>query len=199
MPSRAADKFEIGLERATVLYRTVGHAGLRPQQREDADAILHAALAAGCAAWNFYVPNLIRDFLTSTANPLDIQYHALHSVLTQVSEDQIYKFNTPNADNARNLLISLTGYDPFSDWIWPERGLNAIATRERLKEILKVRHSFAHGFTMPSYPWTTGPGGTALLKKDAVKMTFALFKNLVRRTDRGMRDHLLTVYSTDFK
>lgn len=199
MKSRAATTFQLGMDRAAILYRTVGHTGLRPQSRVEADAILHAALAAATAAWNFYIPNVIRDFRSSVAQPLDVKFHAQHTLLAQVGDELIKKFNTPNAENSRNLIMSLTGYDPIGDWSWFSRGLNGVATRERLNEILKVRHSFAHGFTMPAYSWTTSASGQVQLRKEAVKMAFAFFRHLVSRTDRGISHHLKTVYSTDFK
>ncbi len=105
-------------------------------------------------------------------------------------------FNTPNFENARNLIIHCTGFDPYNWWSWPTRGLPVIWVTERLGQILKVRHAFAHGFDVPPYPWTQSTTGSVRLTSNAVDDVEALLRNLVRRTDQGMRAHAFGTYGT---
>ena len=154
----------------------------------------HAALAAYVAAWDAYINNLVRDFYHVVADPSNPIFHAIYTIAQQTAEEGLKRFNTPNWENTRNLLNQYTGYDPINDWIWDRRGMGGQWIRERLNEILQVRHSFAHGFAMPAYNWTEAPSGKARLTSKAVQETEAFFKNLVKVTDEGMKAHIESTY-----
>ena len=151
---------------------------LRPMSQEDIQVYYHAALAAYVATWEAYINGLVSNFYDVIVDASDSRFHAIYTVARQAAERALERFNTPNWENTRNLLIQCTDYDPIGDWIWPRRGMVVSQVHERLNEILQVRHSFAHGFDIPTYDWTQSPGGRVQLTSKAIQETEAFFKNL---------------------
>ena len=195
MPSPSAAKFLVAVDRATVLYRAAGDSRLRPQATTDKEALCHAALTALVAAWNAYVGNVIADYFAATANPTDARFNLAHTLAKSHADKLVEKFNTPNWENSRNLIAHCTGYDPINDWVWASGGLTGFEVRTRLKEILKLRHSFAHGFQIPTYGWIQFSGGRVVLTKAAVGKTTNFIRYLVLQTDRGLAFHVRNVFS----
>ena len=194
MSSPAASKYMTDAGRIGTLRKTATDKRFRPILREEVQVYYHAALAAYVAAWNAYISNLVRDFYTTIANSLNAESQAIYTIAQQAAEKALERFNTPNWENTRNLLDQYTGYDPIDDWVWQRRGMVGLEVRERLNEILKVRHSFAHGFGVPAYYWTQSPGGGVRLTSKAIQETEAFFKNLVNVTDKGMKAHIILAY-----
>jgi hypothetical protein len=136
----------------------------------------------------------VRDFYREVADPVLPKYQSIHALVGALGAVALGRFNTPNYENSRELLVRFTGYDPIGDWIWPTRGMNAQQVRERLNEILRVRHSFAHGFGLPALSWTQSATGRVRLTVEGVHAVESFLSNLVRRTDRGMQRHISSQY-----
>ena len=195
MSSPAASNYKTSAERIKTLREAATDRGLRPRLSPDAIQVYyHAALAAHVAAWEAYINNLVRDFYDVIANPLNPIFNAVYTIAQQAAENALKRFNTPNSKNTRDLLAQHTGYDPTQDWIWPKRRMIGLLVRERLNEILDVRHSFAHGFDIPDYDWTRSPGGNIRLTSRVIQEIEAFFKNLVKVTDNGMKAHIESTY-----
>ena len=181
-------------DRIQTLRKAATDRRLRPMSQDEIQVYYHASLAAYVAAWEAYINNLVRDFYSVIADPLNPRFYAIYTIAQQVAEKALERFNTPNWENTRNLLVQYTGYDPIGDWVWARRGISSLQVRERLNEILQVRHSFAHGFGMPAYNWTQSPRGKVRLTSKAVQETEAFFKNLVNVTGSGMKAHITLNY-----
>lgn len=182
------------MERIQPLRRTAADKRLRPMSLDERQVYYHAALTAYVAAWNAYISNLVREFYNLISDPSNPKFNAVCTIAWQAAENALARFNTPNWENARNLLLRYTGYDPIGDWVWVQRGMSGVQVRERLNEILRVRHSFAHGFEMPTYNWTRSPSGKVRLTSKGIQETEAFFRNLVMVTDRGMKAHIELTY-----
>ena len=194
MSSPAALKYITAASRVQTLRKAVTDGRLRPMSQDEIQVYYHAALAAYVAAWDAYINDLVREFYNVIADSSDLRFDAIYRVARQAAERALERFNTPNWENTRHLLDQCTGYDPIGDWVWARRGIGGLQVRERLNEILHVRHSFAHGFGMPAYDWTQSPMGRVRLTSKVIQETEAFFKNLVNVTDTGMKGHIDQTY-----
>ena len=194
MPSPAALRYRTTVERIQTLRRTATDKRLRPMSRDEIQVYYHAALTGYVAAWNAYIDNLVRDFYDMIADSANPKFDAIHTLAKGTIENALTRFNTPNWENTRNLLSQCTVYDPINDWGGSQTNMNLEQVRQRLNEILRVRHSLAHGSDMPAYNWTQSPSGKVRLTGKAIQKTDAFFKNLVKVTDRGMKTHIESTY-----
>lgn len=191
MASSAALKYTVAAARIQALCKAATNKHLRATlSHDEIQVYYHAALAAYVAAWEAYISSLVRGFYDAISGTLNPGSRAIYAIAQQAAERGLKRFNTPNSENTRNLLVQSTGYDPINDWEWSRRGMGNPQIRVRLNEILRVRHSFAHGFEIPNYDWTRSPGGTVRLTSESIRETEAFFKNLVTVTDKGMKEHI---------
>ena len=192
MPSIAFRSFETLQRQAT----TVERASQSCASHGHAEALLASSFVLHVAAWNAYIVAIANCFLDAVSDPSHVRFTNLHTLHQAAARRRIEKFNTPNAENARQLLMEVSGYDPWSDWQWKRRRLNAMATRQRLNEILKVRHSIAHGFRMPVYDWNQTSTGRSRINRSGVQWTCAFFQHLCLTTDRSLSDFVRDNYLT---
>lgn len=193
MPSPAAYKYAQDATRAKTLREA---ASLYLRSSGDEKQVLYgASLAASVAAWDAYVNGIVRDFFQVTASPLVPSSSAHHQLAREMAESLLKSFNVPNSENVRNLLIRATGYDPWPDWEWRTKSLNSLLIRQRLQEIVKARHSIAHGFALPSFSWTMSRRGQPSLTAAVLRWNEAFLANVVRRTDNGIARHVSSAYA----
>lgn len=195
MSSAAKAKFATILARADLLCTNAAHI------RRKADSptkvvLLHAALANQVAAWDAYVKALSLEYFSATASPTDIRFSAMHELLKAQLENELKKFNTPNSDNCRNLLLKYAKFDPWPFWVnikFDSGMMSAsILVRNTLDEILKLRHSFAHGFSIPAHAWNVDSSGAATLNCRILGETRRFLVQVCDRTDKGLAAHIAT-------
>lgn len=186
MLSPAASTYTTSASRIQTLRKAATDRRLRPMLLDEIRIYYHAGLTAYVAAWNAYIKNLVRDFYNVIVDPSDPKFRAIYTIAWKRAENALTRFNTPNAENTRNILVWYTGYDPINTLLWIQR--------EKLDDIVEVRHSFAHGFDMPSNTWTQSLSKRGHLTSKAIQDTEVFFKNLVKVTDNGMKAHIELTY-----
>lgn len=196
MPSKAAIEFGRARLDANLL---ISAASQRPTEAASFPAhkavCLHAALAMLVAAWEAYLERLLREVQLEIADTTQTRLSAVLVLLTQITDQEVKRFNTPNSSNSRELFIKHIGYDPINDWEWPGGGLSGVQSRLRLDEILRVRHSFAHGFPVPTdIQWVISRNRLGILSVAALKSVDKFLAHMTIVTDKGLKDHLALTY-----
>lgn len=151
MDSAALAKFRGSVVGAQVLASFAGTVcNSSPSQQFTDQSLLKAAVAQAVGCWEGYLEEVLKEFVSKTrvqaqrrAWTLIVQYESLVQKLTA-------ELNTPSWDKARELIVNITGMDPYASWIWAPRFANQNDTQTFLKGIMDVRHSFAHGFSTPT-------------------------------------------------
>lgn len=130
----------------------------RTQELVDQTCLI-AAVASAVGAWEGYLEGVLKEFVAKTrvfaqsrAWPLIAQFEVMVQKATNA-------LNTPNWDKSREILIHVAGVDPYASWIWAPKFSSQPDTKEFFDGLMAVRHSFAHGFAVPSNIKELGQGG----------------------------------------
>lgn len=160
MGSAALTKFQDAIAGAHVLASFCGNASVASTNQTFTDqCLLKASIAQAVGCWEGYIEAVLPEFVSKTrvqahrkAWTLIVQFESL---VNRLASD----LNTPNWDRSRDLVLSITGMDPYASWIWSPRFSNQTDTKAFFNGILDVRHSFAHGFAVPTnVPGLVTPG-----------------------------------------
>ncbi|MGW3448357.1 HEPN domain-containing protein [Streptomyces sp. NPDC001076] len=197
MPSLARTNFRRAVDRAVLLRKACCQQRRGRQLADDVRQVhYHSHLAACVAAWETYVESIVLEYLDRASRPLDPAFSELRTLLRECAASANKKFNTPNWDNSRNHIVKHTGFDPISSWSTAHRGSNSISSKNFLNDILVVRHSFAHGFPLPSsVPWLTVAGSQRLLSVKNLKEVESFLKSLTVVTDSGLSMRLSSIFA----
>lgn len=197
MSSLARTNFKRAIDRAVLLRKACCQQRRGTKLSDDVRQVhYHSHLAACVAAWETYVESIVLEFLDRSSRPLDPAFSELRTLLRDCAVNANKKFNTPNWNNSRDHIIKHTGFDPINSWSTAHHGSNSISSKNFLNDILLVRHSFAHGFPLPSsVPWLTAGGSQKLLCVKNLKEVESFLKSLTVATDSGLSTRLSSVFS----
>jgi hypothetical protein len=145
------------------------------------DTCRKAAIALGVGCWEGYIEGVLR-----------VQTHRRNWTLIAQFEVMVDKkaaiLNTPNWDQTRDLLIEITGTDPYSAWVWQPKFANPSDTKAYFDGIMTVRHAFAHGFPIPHGIIGLATPGT--LDDNYVNEALSCLEFFVRTTDSLLEHEL---------
>jgi hypothetical protein len=202
--SQAAEDFRRQLAHVDQLVAIHGKLQRGRGRRHETDALHRAGVVLTVAAWQAYVEKIIEEALRAIdadmANPAAPAPHwAVHTFQLRRAEIQktIKKFNTPNDVNVRDIFQDSFSFAPWTSWEWRvgPRQWDSAETRRRTNTWVLVRHSIAHGFSLPpDVAWLQGENGQARLTLSLMKECRKHFAYLVDRTDRAFASHLANIH-----
>jgi hypothetical protein len=182
-------KFQEMMIGSRILHRFYGHPSPACAIQATIDqACLKAAVANAVGCWEGYIEAVLREFVSKIrihtnrrAWTLIVQYEAL---VDKIASD----LNTPSWEKAREVILIVTGMDPYGSWIWSPKYSSQNDTKIFFDGVMKVRHAFAHGFPVaPDTPGMAIPGALDIAYVDDV---FDCIDFFVSVTD-GLLEHEL--------
>ncbi|WP_155633196.1 HEPN domain-containing protein [Burkholderia stagnalis] len=160
MESAALTKFRAAVVGARVLASFVGNnSPVSPAQHFTDQNLMKAAVAQAVGCWEGYLEEVLKEFVSKTRVQAHRKAWTLIVQFESIVQKMTNELNTPSWDKARDLILIITGMDPYASWIWSPKFTNQNDTQAFLKGVMDVRHSFAHGFSTPTnVPGLTTPG-----------------------------------------
>lgn len=190
MASAAHAKFNEMLVGAEVLAGYAGVPSSTGVPQSDVDQICYkAAIANAVGCWEGYVEAVLREFVSKVRVQANRRSWTLVVQYESIVDKMASELNTPSWDKAREIILVVTGMDPYASWIWTPKFASQNDTKNFFDGIMKVRHAFAHGFRVPnSIPGIAAPG---LLDSGYVGDVLTCIKFFVEETDL-LLEHELT-------
>jgi len=190
MPSNAFAKFQNSGIGAEILKSNVGIPSSACSDQSFVDqTCLKAAIALAVGCWEGYIEGALREFVSKTRVQAHRRAWGLVAQFETIVDKMASDLNTPNWDKTRELLMTLTGMDPYASWVWSPKFSNQTDTKLFFDGVMSVRHAFAHGFSIPpNVPGLAVPGVLDLAYVDDALNCIKFFATT---TDR-LLEHELT-------
>lgn len=189
MASASKAKFEQSKIGARVFqhFAGVNNAGCTDQAFVD-QVCLGAGVASVVGCWEGYIEAVLREFIAKVR----VQSHRRTWTLIAQYESLVDKLmsdlNTPSWDKVRDLILIVTGMDPYPAWVWAPKFSNQNDTKAFFEGVMLVRHSFAHGFPVPRNIPALAPSG--LLSTVYLSDVCECIEFLVDQTDNLLEHEL---------
>jgi hypothetical protein len=148
------------------------HSRTGPGRRHHEPSLNRAVAVMTVAAWQSYVELTTKAILDDIAVPPTHSGSALFALVKASTMSGLGRFNTPDTRNTLALFRQV-GFDPTAGWSFsvPTRSYTYTSptVTSELEEWLKVRHTIAHGATLPALAIVKGrtKDGPKLWKHDA--------------------------------
>lgn len=150
MASGAYVKFQAMVDEAEVLAAFASLANPHLADQAIVTQVCYkASVAAAVGCWEGYIEAVLREFVSKVRVQSHRKTWSLIAQFEALVDKLASELNTPSWEKARELILTVTGMDPFASWIWIPKFQNQNDTKNFFDGVLRVRHAFAHGFKIP--------------------------------------------------
>lgn len=178
------------LGRPTVLSEHGKEVWRTTKSRDKTAPLYEASIVLSVASWEGYLEGVTTYSIQVIRKRLKPKGKRVLSLLQNRVENDIKRFNTPNSENARSLLIDSFDYDPWPDWKWSRGGLSSLQMRQRMNDYLLIRHTIAHGAQLPPVSFLLDSSGSPRLTYTVCSKAVSFFKAVITATDAGLASHI---------
>lgn len=189
MPSLAHGKFSESLEQAYILVglSTNSTQSIFSAQKTEL-ACLQAAIACSVGCWEGYIENALKEFVSKTKLGIRRPWQLI-AQFEYIVEKITAELNTPSWDKVRETMLTVAGIDPNPAWTFTPFFQNQQTTKDFFDGIMKVRHSFAHGFSVPhGIPGVVTPG---MLDQNYAITALSCIAYMAHKTDKLLEHELI--------
>ena len=170
-------------------------------RRHQLDALHRAGVVLTVAAWQAYVEKILIEGLNAihadmVHGPNPAPNWARHTFQLRRAEIliSIKKFNTPDDVKVRDLFQESLAFNPWPSWEWRQgpRQWDQQEMRRRTNGWIRVRHSIAHGFELPTdIVWLQDQHHRPRLTLSLLQECRSHFLHLAARTDNALADFIV--------
>jgi hypothetical protein len=190
MPSTSLARYTTAATGARILLAYAGsNSNITGDQALIDQTCLKASVAQCVGCWEGYIEGVLSEFISKIKLQSHTQVWGLITQFEVMVGKKAAAFNTPSWEKTRELLMEITGMDPYTSWVWSPKFANQTDTKDFFKEIMEVRHSFAHGFDTPIHIQSLTVRG--VLDPTFVSDAIDCLDFFVRKTDQ-LLEHELT-------
>ncbi|MDQ1303938.1 MAG: hypothetical protein QG595_1921 [Pseudomonadota bacterium] len=146
---------------------------------ENAEVLKRAGLVMALTAWETYVEDRAREEVQARLKA--VNGSQIGKFVTGRLEDELKRFNNPNAEKTKKLFSDFLEVDVTTGWEWQH--FDVPKAKKTLDELIIKRGDAVHR----SKPHTAGaPAAPHLVKREDLEKSIRFLKSLVEATDRAL-------------
>lgn len=179
--SRARDSFEYAIKDAEELLAHFNalNATSKP---ESCEVLKRAGLVMALTAWETYVEDRLIEGAKAKLSVVSGSF--VGEFVSKRLNDELKRFNTPNADNTKKVFLEYLGVDVVPGWKWDNMEPDQV--KKTLNGWISKRGEAVHR----SKPVNLGPPLPHLIKREDLEKVIRFIKLLVHATDKHLESEL---------
>ena len=174
--SEAKNTFDVAIKDAEELLEHFNRINSKPPP-DNAEVLKRAGLIMAFTAWETYVEDRVKEGLEAR---LDQEGDGLGArFLKKKLDEELKRFNNPNSEKTRKLLLDFLEIDVFKKWAW--NNFDTEKVRTMLDQLITRRGEAVHR----SKPKTSVQPAPHLVTKDELKRAIGFLRSLVDATEQA--------------